>query len=201
VDVQISSGDAGSDQVTFATLQESRLTIGAKARVLGEIIASDAAVTLSNNSRFKGTIWAQEIVVQPGAVFLPHGSATTLPSWQDADDIEDVEAEEQIAEAASPVTDYELIQNYPNPFNPSTTISFALPESGRLTLRIYSVTGQLVRELVHGEMASGRHTVSWNGRNDLGAQVASGLYFYRLEAQSQNGKATFTQTRRLMLIK
>jgi flagellar hook assembly protein FlgD len=96
---------------------------------------------------------------------------------------------------------FELKQNYPNPFNPSTTISFALPEAGRVTLRIYSLTGQLVRELVQGEMASGRHSVSWNGHNDLGAQVASGLYFYRLEVRPRNEKAAFTQTRRMMLVK
>jgi hypothetical protein len=201
VDVQISSGDDGSDQVTFTTLQVTRLTIGERARVLGEIIASDAPTTLANKSRFKGTIWAQEVVVQPGALFLPHDSPTTLPGRQDSDGIDDIETEEQIAEEDLPVTDYALIQSYPNPFNPSMTIKFAMPEAGRAALRIYALTGQLVQTLVDGEMSAGWHSITWNGRDQAGVAVASGMYFYRIEVQEQNGEAVFTKTRRALLMK
>jgi len=201
VKVVISSGDDDSDEVTFTTLQKSRLTIGDKARVLGEIIAADAAVTLAKNSRFKGTLWAKEIIVRQGAVFLPHGASTILPARvDDSDEIEDIE--EQITEAASlRITDYALAQNYPNPFNPSTTIKFAMPEAGHVTLRIYAITGQLVQTLVDGEMNAGRHNVSWNGRDQAGAAVSSGIYFYQLVAQKADGEAAFTQTRRMILLK
>jgi hypothetical protein len=72
--------------------------------------------------------------------------------------------------------------NYPNPFNASTTIRFALPSSGRARLEIYSVSGQKVRELFDTVLAAGEHTVSWDGRNDRGAPVASGMYLPVLRA-------------------
>jgi predicted extracellular nuclease len=101
---------------------------------------------------------------------------------------------------ASVVTDYALLGNYPNPFNPSTAISFAMPEAGKVTLRIYTVTGQLVRTLANGNYASGKHSVVWNGKDERGAPVASGVYLYHLEAKRPNGVA-FTQTRRMALLK
>lgn len=97
--------------------------------------------------------------------------------------------------------DYVLEQNYPNPFNPSTMISFALPEDGELTLRIYMLTGQLVRHVASGKFASGKHEVIWNGRDENGAAVASGIYFYQLVVQKENGEAAFTETRRMTLVK
>lgn len=88
-----------------------------------------------------------------------------------------------------------LSQNYPNPFNPSTKIEFTLPKASRVTLEVYDLLGQKVRTLAYGHMAAGRHSVSWNGADDAGRQVASGTYFYRLNAGS-----TF-ETRKMMLIK
>ena len=80
-----------------------------------------------------------------------------------------------------------LNQNYPNPFSPSTTISYALPSGGeRVCLHVYNITGQLVRELVNEPQESGVYTVHWDGRNDRGAHVSSGIYFYRLEAGSRS---------------
>jgi cytoskeletal protein CcmA (bactofilin family) len=196
--VMTSSGDAGSSLVNFATLQESRLMVGEKARVLGSIIAPEAAIRLSKNSRFKGSICAEEIVVLQGAVFLPHSSSTPLPTIQNITDFEDIDTEET---TTSVVTDYELVGNYPNPFNPSTTITFAMPEAGRVTLKIFSETGQLVRTLINGEKPPGQHNVSWNGRNDAGTAVASGMYFYQIVMQKQNGEAAFTETRRMTLVK
>jgi len=105
--------------------------------------------------------------------------------------IDEVAAPERIA----------LYPVYPNPFNPSTTINFAMPEAGNVTLRIYSLTGQLVKTLVDGKMRAGRHNVSWNGRDQAGAVVASGIYFYQLVAQKESGEAAFTQVRRMVLVK
>ena len=102
---------------------------------------------------------------------------------------------------ASVVTDYDLIGNYPNPFNPSTTIAFALPEAGSVSLKIYSLTGQLVRQLASGKYASGRHTVTWNAKDAKGSTVATGMYFYQLVVQRENGETAFMKTRRMMLVK
>jgi len=96
---------------------------------------------------------------------------------------------------------YVLFQNYPNPFNPSTVIYFALPEAGKVTVRIYSETGQLVRALIDKEMPAGQHVVSWNGLNESGNTVAAGVYLYRIVVQKQNGETAFTGTRRMIFLK
>lgn len=75
-----------------------------------------------------------------------------------------------------------LFQNYPNPFNPSTTISFSLSRRAHTTLAIYNVRGQLVRVLEQRVMREGPHSVAWDGRNQDGRAVASGIYFYRLRS-------------------
>ena len=95
-----------------------------------------------------------------------------------------------------PATTFGIRQNVPNPFNPSTEISFVVPESGAtLTLRIYDMTGKLVRTLVDGYTSGGTHTVSWHGRNDRGIPVSSGTYFYQITAP------TFSQMKKMVLLK
>ncbi|MCE1187951.1 MAG: fibronectin type III domain-containing protein [Ignavibacteria bacterium] len=85
---------------------------------------------------------------------------------------------------------YELAQNYPNPFNPSTVISYSLPQESKVELRVYSITGQLMAELVNGTEAAGIHQVSFDG-----TKLSSGLYIFQLRA---NG---FIQTRKMTLLK
>ena len=75
-----------------------------------------------------------------------------------------------------------LYGNYPNPFNPKTTIAFALPTDGHVRVRIYDASGRLVRTLVDGTFEAGSHEVPWDGKDDRGTDVASGVYFYRMEA-------------------
>lgn len=85
---------------------------------------------------------------------------------------------------------FRLGQNYPNPFNPSTEISFALPEDGIVSLKIFNVNGQLIRTLVDGSMTAGEHTVIWNGQNAKFEAVTSGIYFYVLESNgNRDGKS------------
>src|SRR5512140_45386 len=77
---------------------------------------------------------------------------------------------------------YELSNNYPNPFNPSTMIQYAVPRASNVSLIIYNILGQQVRTLVDQPHTAGRYTVSWDGRDNLGHVVGSGVYFYRLIA-------------------
>ena len=81
-------------------------------------------------------------------------------------------------------------QNYPNPFNPETTIRFTLPQAGRVTLKIYDLSGREVTTLINAEKPAGTHTITWNSRDQLGRAVASGVYIYRLQFkdQIQSGK-------------
>jgi len=75
---------------------------------------------------------------------------------------------------------FALSQNAPNPFNPSTTINFSLPQAGEASLVIYGPTGQVVRTLVNNVVDAGQHTVVWDGTDNSGRPVASGVYIYRL---------------------
>lgn len=90
---------------------------------------------------------------------------------------------------------YELYPNFPNPFNPTTTIQFDLEGPGVTSLRIYNMLGQLVRVLVNEKMEAGRHRQEWDGRNEFGVTVPSGLYECVLDV---NGRRF---TRRLLLMK
>lgn len=84
------------------------------------------------------------------------------------------------ATAASPI-DYVLEQIYPNPFNPETRINFRLKEPGRVLLSVYDLKGHEVRKLMAGALPQGPHTVSWNGRDNNGAFLASATYIYKLQ--------------------
>ena len=93
-------------------------------------------------------------------------------------------------------TEFALLQNFPNPFNPETTIGYELAESADVTLQIYNVVGQVVRTLMAAEPQSvGRYQVRWDGIDDRGTPVSSGIYFYQISA----GK--FQDVRKLMLLK
>ena len=77
---------------------------------------------------------------------------------------------------------YTLDQNYPNPFNPSTLINYSIPENGNIKLVIYNMLGQKVKTLINTNASAGTYSASWNGRNDAGQLVTSGIYIYQLEA-------------------
>lgn len=97
-------------------------------------------------------------------------------------------------------TNFHLAQNYPNPFNPTTTIEFTLGTPGqtgshRVDLNVYNILGQQVNELVSGTLPAGNHQVTWDGTDDAGRQVASGIYLYRLRV----GDAS--QSKKMLLLK
>ncbi len=79
---------------------------------------------------------------------------------------------------------YELFQNYPNPFNPSTTIKFAVAKAGQVQLIVYDLLGRKVKTLFNENTHVGYHTIVWDGTNDYGSKVATGIYFYQLRAGS-----------------
>jgi hypothetical protein len=88
-------------------------------------------------------------------------------------------AVEQTPDADLPRT-FRLGQNYPNPFNPMTVIEFSVPERADVKLDIYNILGRKVKALVDREMAAGDYTVQWDGTNQSGQAVATGIYLYRL---------------------
>ena len=94
------------------------------------------------------------------------------------------------------INEYELLQNYPNPFNPETKISYQLSKNSNVQLKVYNLLGQEVITLVNKQQNAGNHSVTWNGINETGQQVASGVYYYKLVTDNE-----FVQTKKLLLLR
>ncbi|MCB9066343.1 MAG: choice-of-anchor D domain-containing protein [Calditrichae bacterium] len=180
-EVEISGGST-ADFTVFCG-DDRNIKIREKAIMRGNLIAPNATVKLEDDSYFKGSIVADRISIEKNVVIVSH-SATILPKSP--------QATEEIA--AVPET-FELRQNYPNPFNPTTTIQFGLPVDAMVSLNIYNARGQLVKALANGTMPAGVHQIAWNGTDEGGTLVASGMYFYMLQS------GDFRETRRMILLK
>lgn len=115
-------------------------------------------------------------------VLLPKNESVLKDGFEEAENVALPEA-------------FALHQNFPNPFNPTTTIGYALPEEGFVSLRIYDLLGKEVRTLVDDFEFAGMKSVRWDGRDDMGREVSAGLYIYRLEAEG------FAQARKLAFVK
>lgn len=181
-------GPAASNQVTFTTLQHKEVKIGDESLIQGWLIAPNAEVDLREECVFKGSIVAKAISVEEKVILVPHSYTSDLPRPK-------LSASGEVEATEATITDYELSQNYPNPFNPSTTIRFSLPQAGAVQLAIYNITGQEVRRLVSGAMNAGRHSVVWDGKDNSGQSVPSGIYFYRLHVND------FVHTRKMSFVK
>jgi hypothetical protein len=118
----------------------------------------------------------------PDLVTLP-GDSTSKPSVTSVTDI-----------FGNPAA-YELHSNYPNPFNPETNIQFTLPQSSNVKIDVYSVSGEFITSLVDNEFSIGTHSVQWNGKDNFGSNVSSGIYLYRMIANN------FSETRSMLLLK
>jgi len=90
---------------------------------------------------------------------------------------------------------YRLLNNYPNPFNPTTKIAFEIPQSENVSLKIYNINGELIRTVTNENLPAGYFEKVWDGKNDFGSEVSSGIYIYRLTA----GK--FDRAARMVLMK
>jgi|GEM_PF-308976 len=107
----------------------------------------------------------------------------------EATDVEDITTDENLP------TEYELAQNYPNPFNPMTNIELSLPTAGYVEIDVFNILGRRVRRMVERELPAGIHRVVFDGRDDSGSPLATGVYFYRISA------GDFHATRKMLLLK
>ncbi len=177
-----------------------------------------AYVRVSNDGSSWTTVWANEAEVADSTwtqvecdissvadgqpiVYLRWTMGTTDSAWQYCGwNIDDIEIwgipspGTGVAEGGLPL-EAALLANFPNPFNPKTTIVYELPQRTRVDLRIYDVSGRLVRVLEDSEVEPGRHAAEWDGRDGAGRRVASGVYFCRLDAGSVG------ESRRMVLLK
>jgi hypothetical protein len=106
-----------------------------------------------------------------------------------------------VGDAESP-TSFELFQNYPNPFNPTTTIKYQLATQRKVTIKIFNLLGQEVKTLADGIENAGQHQLQWDGKNNLGVGVATGVYFYRIETNGVGSQTnSFIQVKKMLLIR
>lgn len=103
--------------------------------------------------------------------------------------------EDEADQTSSRPTEFELSQNYPNPFNPGTEIEYTLHKPAYVTLQIYNLLGQEVKTLVNEHQPAGSYHIIWDGKNDQGKKVSSGVYFYRLEVNE------ISEAKRMVLLK
>ena len=128
------------------------------------------SVRLHAYSRFTGTVYWDDLKVERSTIIT---------------DVED---------ATIPI-EFSVSQNYPNPFNPSTTIRYAIPQQSFVVIKVYDIIGREVKTLVNTEKSPGIYNVQWNGDNNFGSKVATGIYIYRVIA------GNFTQVKKMILLK
>jgi len=140
-----------------------------------------------------GTTYTDELV--PAGTHT-YAVTAVYPPWGESEPATiEVFVESSDADIVEPLQTTKLFANYPNPFNPTTTIKFALTRTDNVKIDIFSVNGQLVRSLVSGLYGIGEHNIVWNGLDNSGHQVSSGVYFYRLSTSD------FVASRKMLLLK
>ncbi|MCG2715628.1 MAG: T9SS type A sorting domain-containing protein, partial [Candidatus Marinimicrobia bacterium] len=156
----------------------------------GGVRVDDAMSSFNGNldSTYKADHTIEKLI---GLGYYSYGDYKMLPRGYD-DIIGHVTA---VEDEPHIVNKYRLNQNFPNPFNNETTIRFAVASSDPVTLTIYNILGQPIRNLYRGAIIPGSYDISWNGRDNGGKTVSTGIYFYKLEGQD------FSSTKKMLFIK
>ncbi len=159
--------------------------------------------------RFTGTgtgsgVWTQKTYSVPSAagttfkfrwIFYSDGSITNEGAYIDDIVVTGLSGARLAKDGTDLPVSFDLSQNFPNPFNPTTTIKFDLPNESSVKLNVYNTNGQLVKSLVNTKMTAGSHQIMWDGRNEAGQIVSSGLYIYRIQA------GNYVKSMKMMLMK
>jgi hypothetical protein len=143
----------------------------------GQIALSNPTETLTVSYEIKhetGSVWV--LVSNNGNEYPLHHSGTFQ-------NIENGSGFTLKKESSLPA-EYALSQNFPNPFNPTTTIAYSIPENSKVKLTIYNLTGRRITDLVQSQISAGIYSVNWDGTNDTGHPVSSGLYLYTIETDN-----------------
>lgn len=187
------AGDTLVDSVIVQNTGNADLIIASTTSSNAHFSISPASATIAPDSA--APFYIQFSAATPGSqhgflVFHHNGSSSPDSVFVQADVITGFGGEEGGIPKA-----FAMGPNYPNPFNPSTTIRYQLPQAGEVRLVIYNLVGQPVRTLLNARVEAGVHNQVWDGRDDRGEEVSSGVYLYRLTA---NG---YTRSRKMVLIR
>ena len=175
-------GSPGSPLFTILPPGEGRVAPGESGQLDVRVFGINPAQQGSDTTHFARLVVYANDPLKPATIIPVTVTVTNSPL--------------AIGESAVLPERFELGSNYPNPFNPTTTVRYALPRADRVSISVYSILGQRVATLVDGRVEAGRHRVRWDGRNDAGRQVGSGVYLVRMQAESG-----FHFTRKVMLLK
>jgi hypothetical protein len=175
----IAGTDAGSPFSRSANIQT-------RADILANVYAKNGTIVMEDRVIGTGAFIAKDIFIGKKVQITLATAFTGLTKGADTNGGE---------ESGEIPESFSLSQNYPNPFNPTTRIQYGLPTPGHVKLTIHNVLGQEVARLVDGNQDAGFHKVQWDGKNDRGGAVASGVYFYRLQA------GDFVKTSKMVFLK
>lgn len=168
------------------------------------ISSTDVTLAIGSNTIFRST---ESITLNPG--FAMGKSSTFIAELYSCEGLGTentfaIENYKNINRKTNEIPlEYSLSQNYPNPFNPVTTINYSLKYDSKVTLSIFNILGQLVKVLVNSYESKGFKEILWDGTNENGNQVSSGVYFYKLTARQNAGSLTgdFADQKKLVIIR
>jgi hypothetical protein len=153
------------------------------------IVFSSGGGTSGSNNMLAGLVIGQTVIgTASGGRFKIHLGFSSRPSGQIPTDIDNSD------DSPLPLV-FNLKPNYPNPFNPTTAIDYSIPKHGHVSLAVFNIIGQRVKTIVDGDQSAGNYTVYWDGKDEFGQPVASGIYIYRLSAENES------KTRKMVLLK
>jgi hypothetical protein len=179
----IVSSEGDASDILFNILGENTTKIENDVEFLGTLIAPKSYVCIQNNTVLGGAVYAKKISISNNCsiIFSPFGNPQNTEGLsknvsvnQDKNDKEDLVSPDEFC----------LSQNYPNPFNPETVIRYQLPSASNLSLKIYNIIGQEIKTLVDAYQGAGYYSIKWDGTNNQGMKVASGVYIYIMRAGS-----------------
>jgi hypothetical protein len=192
------------DPATLTATVTDALTGGSNV-VAAEWSAGVAPAAAGSGTAMSGSFGAVEVNVSaaidsndipPGATSLWVRGRDAAGNWGPAAELPvQVNGDATGVALDSPVTSFAMAQNFPNPFALDTRIAFALPQSAAVDLRVYNVQGRLVKTLVNEKVGAGRHSVNWDGTDESGRSVSSGIYFYRIVTEGDRAE------RKMVLLK
>ena len=190
----------GVETTVFAKFSGDGYVI--EARIALDSLAMDNSVKVLDGTRFPLVINGNDLDPSNGdegrTLQANWGSGGGQESWKRPGAwgfLEVVDGPTAIDEEVNEIKSFALFNNYPNPFNPSTTIKFQLPKRSDISIVIYDILGNKVKTLDKGMRNAGVYNIKWNGKNDNGKSVSSGVYFYMLKTPE------YTKTNKMLLLK
>lgn len=185
--------------------QEKTVILGLISELTGTRVDADLKVSASGGTKIADLVFKMdadyEASFETFTTERPGHELTYIYNRQDAEGFEVVSLTPQFEvdlnfkfNPALPLR-YGLSQNFPNPFNPSTSFTLSLPEASDYSIRVFNITGQLVKSF-DGHLEAGNHNITWHGDNNQNVKVASGVYFYRAVAGTQ-----LDVTRKMLMLK